>query len=191
MDDSDKKNLTYVLVDRNPDENSYDDSKDTTTRQTNDVNHIINSSDVIDQNNSQIIGRTCNINDSQNNLSKNNVSTDDSSCSRNQATNVNYYISVSLLSVITYMIVAYSSNVAFAELIDLEIPLIIFLSLAMVFLSSNWSRIYTYLLFIIVIAVMIALSFNYSFLLMMVLFSELVIYSINGIINNKDDYNSV
>lgn len=191
MDDSDKKNLTYVLVDRNPDENSYDDSKDTTTRQTNDVNHIINSSDVIDQNNSQIIGRTCNINDSQNNLSKNNVSTDDSSCSRNQAVNVNYYISVSLLSIITYMIVAYSSNVPFAELIDLEIPLIIFLSLAIVFLSSNWSRIYTYLLFIIVIAVMIALSFNYSFLLMMVLFSELVIYSINGIINNKDDYNSV
>ncbi|MBR3214538.1 MAG: hypothetical protein IKF79_08545 [Methanosphaera sp.] len=191
MDDSNKKNLTYVLVDRNPDENSYDDSKDTTTRQTNDVNHIINSSDVIDQNNSQIIGRTCNVNDSQNNLSKNNVSTDDSSCSRNQAVNVNYCISVSLLSIITYMIVAYSSNVPFAELIDLEIPLIIFLSLAMVFLSSNWSRIYTYLLFIIVIAVMIALSFNYSFLLMMVLFSELVIYSINGIINNKDDYNSV
>ena len=190
MDDSDKKNLTYVLVDRNQDEKSPDNSGNATKNIDNGVESSTKSSDVICQNNSQIMGRY-NINDKADNISNNNTSFDEAPTNAGRTDNLNYYISVSLLSIMAYMILAYSSNVSFVELVDLEIPLIIFLSLIIVFLSTNWSRIYTYLLFMIVIAIMITLSFNYSFLFMVVLFSELVIYSINGIINNKDDYNSV
>jgi hypothetical protein len=93
-----------------------------------------------------------------------------------------------MLSVMAYMIIAYSSNVGFIELVDLEIPLIIFLSLIIAFLSNNWSRLYTYLMFAVILVVLIGLSFNYSFFFMIVLFSEMVIYSLNMIINNKNDY---
>jgi hypothetical protein len=93
-----------------------------------------------------------------------------------------------MLSVMAYMIIAYSSNVGFIELVDLEIPLIIFLSLIIAFLSNNWSRLYTYLMFAAILVVLIGLSFNYSFFFMIVLFSEMVIYSLNMIINNKNDY---
>jgi hypothetical protein len=93
-----------------------------------------------------------------------------------------------MLSVMAYMIIAYSSNVGFIELVDLEIPLIIFLSLIIAFLSNNWSRLYTYLMFAAILVVLIGLSFNYSFFFMIVLFSEMVINSLNMIINNKNDY---
>ena len=103
-------------------------------------------------------------------------------------TDVNYYISVALLSVIGYIIIAYSSNVSLMELVDLEIPLILALSVVIVFLSNNWSRLLTYILVIVSICIIIGLNFNYSFFLMIILFSELCIYSINKIVNNKDDY---
>lgn len=101
---------------------------------------------------------------------------------------VNEYLAVSLLSVIAYIILAYSTKVKFIELVDLEIPLIIFLSLIIVHLSNMWSRIYTCLIFVVLIFLMINIQFNYSFLFMIALFSELIIYSINRIITNEHDY---
>lgn len=192
MDDSDKKNLTYVLVDRNQDRHSNNDSKNTETLLNNDINYSDKATDVINQNDSQIMGRRYDGNDNSNKPSNETSSIrSEPPLKASQESNLNYYISVSLLSIIAYMILAYSSNVSFVELVDLEIPLIIILSLTIVFLSSNWSRIYTYLVIIAVIVIMMALSFNYSFFVMIVLFSELVIYSLNAIINNKDDYTSV
>lgn len=192
MDDSDKKNLTYVLVDRNQDRHSNNDSKNTETLLNNDINYSDKATDVINQNDSQIMGRRYDRNDNSNKPSNETSSIrSEPPLKASQESNLNYYISVSLLSIIAYMILAYSSNVSFVELVDLEIPLIIILSLTIVFLSSNWSRIYTYLVIIAVIVIMMALSFNYSFFVMIVLFSELVIYSLNAIINNKDDYTSV
>ncbi|RAP52547.1 MAG: hypothetical protein BZ137_08565 [Methanosphaera sp. rholeuAM130] len=161
MDESDKNNLTYVLVDRTPEDNSSDNHEDT---------HMDNQdNDSVSKLNSQTGHST----------QRDNVDSTD---------NINYCISVSLLSIMAYVIIAYSSNVSLLELVDLEVPLIIFLSLIIVFLSTNWSRIYAYVLFIIMIVILIAFDFNYSFLLMIVLFSELIIYSLNRIMTNKKDY---
>ena len=122
--------------------------------------------------------------DNQESYSKNDIIKEDVSSS-----NLNYYISVALLSIMGYMILAYSSNVSLMELVDIEVPLIIILSFIIVFLTTNWSRHLTYFLFVVSLAILIGLKYNYSFFLMIVLFSELIIYSINNIVNNKLDYN--
>ena len=122
--------------------------------------------------------------DNQESYSKNDVIKEDVSSS-----NLNYYISVALLSIMGYMILAYSSNVSLMELVDIEVPLIIILSFIIVFLTTNWSRHLTYFLFVVSLAILIGLKYNYSFFLMIVLFSELIIYSINNLVYNKFDYN--
>lgn len=163
MDESDNNNLTYQIVGRSVGANDLKEADDS-------AGAIDNPAGENNHSNQELI-----VPDNQN-------------LDLNTTDNLNYYIGVSLLSIITYMIVAYSSNVALVELVDLEIPLVIFLSLMIVFLSNKWSRLSTYLLSAIAIAIMISLNFNYSFLLMIVLFSELTVYSLNMIINNKDDY---
>ncbi len=178
MDESENNNLTYVIVDRNSNKNNPQ-SSDNSTTQGNPENNMNQPQDNLNYQNTY-----------QNDIYANEVKSTIANTNDNHdlTNNINYYISVSMLSVMAYMIIAYSSNVGFIELVDLEIPLIIFLSLIIAFLSNNWSRLYTYLMFAAILVVLIGLSFNYSFFFMIVLFSEMVINSLNMIINNKNDY---
>lgn len=103
-------------------------------------------------------------------------------------TNITRYISTILLSSITYTLIALGTNIQITEILDLELPLIVVLSLIITYFSLNGYKKIIYLIFIALIIITLIRTPQYSFFVMIVFFSELVIEILSKIFNNKDDY---
>ncbi|MBE6487279.1 MAG: hypothetical protein E7Z86_00965 [Methanosphaera stadtmanae] len=111
---------------------------------------------------------------------ENNLSNDDA--------NITRYISTILLSSITYTLIALSTNIQITEILDLELPLLVVLSLIITYFSLNGYKKIIYIIFIALTIVTLIRTPQYSFFIMIALFSELVVEILIKIFNNKDDY---
>lgn len=102
--------------------------------------------------------------------------------------NIDRYVSALLLSTITYTLIALSTNIQIFEIVDLELPLIIILSLVLTYFSINNNKMIIYpIYFAAIIITLIGLP-QYSFFFIIVVFGELCVEIFNKIFNNKYDY---
>lgn len=102
--------------------------------------------------------------------------------------NINRYLSAILLSAITYTVIALGTNIQLVEIMDLELPLIIVLSIILTYFSLNDYKRIIYPVYIALIIITLIKIPHYSFFIMIVLFGELTIELLNRIFNNKYDY---
>lgn len=101
--------------------------------------------------------------------------------------NINDYLQVTLLSIIIYLVMASLMNIAIAEIVDLEIPIIVALSLILSYFAS-YNKIVVYTIFSAATILTLILFKQYAFFLIIVLSSELIVLTIRYIFNNPRDY---
>ena len=99
-----------------------------------------------------------------------------------------YFIVVSI-AVILYVFCAWLSEVSIPDVMDLEIPFLVAVSLIITYFSENVNNIVTYItFFIILLLVYLFVSPQYAFLLVLPWLSQLFVDCINCIYTNEKDY---
>ena len=107
----------------------------------------------------------------------------------NKKSNTNRYIITAITAILIYVIFAWISNENILEIIDLEIPILIFLSLIIANSSvQNYSKI-CYPLYIVASCILYTINPTYALFVIIALTSELTIKCIELIINNEYDFN--
>lgn len=108
---------------------------------------------------------------------------------QNKQFTFNKYFIVISIAVLLYVCCAWLSEVSIPEIVDLEIPFLVAVSLIITYFCENVNNILTYIIFfIIVVLVYLFVSPQYAFLLVLPLLSQLFIDCINKIYTNKKDY---
>ena len=102
--------------------------------------------------------------------------------------NIIYYLATSIIALIIYSFCAWGTNIAFTEILDLELPLILLLTIV---LSScilqGYSKV-SYLIYFIISCILYFISPSYTFFFVTALTSNIIVKYITLICNNKYDY---
>ena len=102
--------------------------------------------------------------------------------------NIIYYLATSIIALIIYSFCAWGTNIAFTEILDLELPLILLLTIV---LSScilqGYSKV-SYLIYFIISCTLYFFSPSYTFFFVTALTSNIIVKYIVLICNNKYDY---
>ena len=109
--------------------------------------------------------------------------------SNNEVNNQNiiYYLATSIIALIIYSFCAWGTNIAFTEILDLELPLILLLTIV---LSScilqGYSKV-SYLIYFIISCTLYFINPSYTFFFVTALTSNIIVKYITLICNNKYD----
>lgn len=107
---------------------------------------------------------------------------------RNEHPNILNYIVTCIIAVLIYSFCAWGTNIAFTEIIDLELPLVIFLTLILTSCTiQGYSKI-SYAIYIILSCILYFIIPSYTFFFTTALASNIIVRYIKLIYYNKNDY---
>lgn len=107
---------------------------------------------------------------------------------RNRQFTFNKYFSVISIAILLYMCCVCITQVSIVEVIDLEIPLLVFASLIITYFCENTNRIIYVFYFVITILIHLLVSQQVGFVLSFPLLSQIILDCINKIYTNDKDY---
>lgn len=126
-----------------------------------------------------------------NNLKKSKIENDEESEKQKQSLySTNKYIAIIFLSVLIYVLCAWSAKVTIPEIIDLEVPVLVLISLILTAISNQKYAKGIYILFIIIAIIIYQVNTTYSLFISIALLSNWIYYCIENIYSNKEDYNN-
>jgi len=110
---------------------------------------------------------------------------------KNEHPNILYYLTTCIIAVLMYSFCAWGTNVAFTEIMDLELPLVILFTIILTScVIQGYSKI-SYSLYLIISCIMFFITPSYTFFFATALTSNIVINYIKRISYNENDYGHV
>ena len=107
---------------------------------------------------------------------------------KNEHPNIIYYLATCIIAVIIYSFCAWGTNIAFTEIIDLELPLVILFTIILTScILQGYSKI-SYVAYIILSCIVYFISPSYTFFFTTALTSNIIVNYIKLIHYNKNDY---
>lgn len=107
---------------------------------------------------------------------------------KSEHTNILYYITTCIISVLIYSFCAWGSNIAFTEIIDLELPLVILFTIILTSaIIQGYSKI-SYASYIILSCIFYFISPSYTFFFTTAFTSNIIVNYIKHIYYNENDY---
>lgn len=103
-------------------------------------------------------------------------------------TSLNNYLITSAIAVLIYLVCAWGSRIAFTEVIDLELPLVIFFTLILTSLSIQGYTKIAYIAGLVISCLCFFISPAHTFIFVIALMSNIIYKTIEGICFNKKDY---
>ncbi len=98
------------------------------------------------------------------------------------------YIITTVISIILYSFCVLGANIPFTEIIDLELPLVIFLTIILTSCNIQGHIKSSYALFAIISCISYLISPNYTFFFIIALLSNVILRYVELIYYNKNDY---
>ncbi|MDO5852155.1 MAG: hypothetical protein Q4Q23_06675 [Methanobacteriaceae archaeon] len=98
------------------------------------------------------------------------------------------YLSTALLSTLLYISCAWIAQAQIAQIIDLEIPLIILITLTITHFTENNNNTKIYTTCLILAIILYFIGPQYSFIIILAMTSQLFITTLEKIFTNKKDY---
>ncbi len=103
---------------------------------------------------------------------------------QNKTTN---YLAVTLLATLLYVTCAWVAQAQLVQIIDLEVPLVVLLSLIITYVAKE-KQLTIYGIYIILAAIIYPIGAQYSFIISLALMSHVFIYCIEKIQTNERDF---
>ena len=109
---------------------------------------------------------------------------------KNEENSISYYLVTCIIAMLIYSFCAWGTNIAFTEIIDLELPLVILFTLILTCcIKQGYSKI-SYAIYLIVSCIFYFIIPSYTFLFTTALTSNIIVKFIELIYYNKNDYGS-
>lgn len=106
-------------------------------------------------------------------------------------TSINRYLITCIMSILIYLVCAWGSKIAFTEVIDLELPLVIFFTIMLTSFSIQGYSKLSYISCALISCICFYISPAYTFMLVTALISNIIYNITERIFQNKKDYSHI